>query len=112
MVDATTKPSAPTLYYSPIFYVMRAFSQFIRPQAQVLTTSVSLAANVTAIDYDGTATQDGMALIATAAQDPDGSTIVEVFNETKSPIPYAVVLGTSNVSTTIPPQSLQTISCK
>ena len=55
---------------------MRAFSQFIRPGAQVLTTTVTVASSVTATDYDGTPTQDGDAIIATAAQNSDGSTIV------------------------------------
>ena len=105
MVDTTDN----SLYMSPTYYIMRAFSQFIRPGAQVLTTTVTVASSVTATDYDGTPTQDGDAIIATAAENSDGSTIVEVFNETKGAIPYAIVLGSSTISVTIPSQALQTV---
>jgi hypothetical protein len=70
---------------------------------------VTVAAGVQATDYDGTPTQDGRAIIATSALNPDGSTAIQVFNESNAPIPYAVVMGSSSVSTTIPAQSLQTI---
>ena len=80
MVDTTDN----SLYMSPNYYILRAFSQFIHPGAQVLTTTVTVASSVTATDYDGTPTQDGDAIIATAAQNSDGSTIVEVFNETNA----------------------------
>ena len=94
---------------SPNYYIMRAFSAFIHPGAQVLTTTVTVASSVTATDYDGTPTQDGDAIIATAAQNSDGSTIVEVFNETNAAIPYAITLGSTTVSITIPSQALQTV---
>ncbi len=108
MVDTT----ANTLYYSPTFYVMRAFAKYIRPQAQVLTTTVNVAAGVTATDYDGMPTQDGDSIIATAALNTDGSKVVQVFNETKNPIPYAIVFGATSVHTTIPAQTLQTVVLK
>jgi glucosylceramidase len=107
MVDTTTNPA--TLYHSPTFYLLRSFSRYFRPGAQVLATTVQVASGVKAIDYDGTPTMDGQALLATAASNPDGSTAVQIFNETKAPIDYAVVMGTSSVSHTIPAQSLQTI---
>jgi glucosylceramidase len=106
LVDGTTP------YYTPIFYTMQHFSKFLRPQAQVLTTTVTLAAGVTNTDYDGTPTQDGNALIAAAAKNADMSVAVVLFNETNKPIDYAVVLGTQNVSSTIPAQSIQTIFWK
>jgi glucosylceramidase len=110
MIDTTVSPPVP--YYSPTFYVIRAFSKFIRPGAQVLGTIVNVPASVPAVDYDGTPTQDGRALIATAAQNADGSTIIEVFNETNAAISYSVVMGTQSVTTSIAPQSLQTVVWK
>ena len=101
-----------TPYYTPIFYTMQHFSKFFRPQAQVLTTTVTIAAGVPATDYDGTPTQDGNALIAAAAKNADMSVAVVLFNETNKPIDYAVLLGTQNVSSTIPAQSIQTIVWK
>jgi glucosylceramidase len=110
MVDFTTNP--PTLYKSPNFYVMRAFSKYFRPGAQVLTTTVNVASSVKALDYDGTATQDGGSIMATSAINSDGSIAIQVFNETGSAIPYAIVNGSSNVTTMAPAQSLQTIIWK
>jgi glucosylceramidase len=110
MVDTTVSP--PTLYYSPTFYVMRAFAKFMHPGATVLGTTVNVAAGVKNLDYDGTPTQDGRALIATSALNTDGSTIIQVFNETNAAIPYSIVIGTQSASTTIPPQSLQTVVWK
>jgi glucosylceramidase len=105
-------PTVNGIYYSPIFYILQHFSKFMRPQARVLATTVQLASNVAATDYDGTPTQDGQALLATAAQNVDGSVVVVLFNETRAPIDYAVVLGTQNVSGTLPAQSLQTLQWK
>jgi glucosylceramidase len=88
---------------------MQHFSKFFLPQARVAATTVTLASGVAANDYDGTPTQDGHALLATAAKNPDGSVAIVLFNETGTPIDYAVVLGAQNVAATIPPQSLQTL---
>jgi glucosylceramidase len=107
MLDTTTTPA--TIYRSPTFYVMRSFGKYFKPGAQVLTTTVTVAPGVKATDYDGTPTQDGRAIIATSALNPDGSTAIQVFNETNATIPYAIVMGSSSVSTKIPAQSLQTI---
>ena len=70
---------------------------------------MTLASGVATSDYDGAPTQDGHALLATAAKNPDGSVAIVLFNETGAPIDYAVVLGAQNVAGTIPPQSLQTL---
>jgi glucosylceramidase len=105
MVDTT----ANTVYMSPTYYVIRQVSQFIKPQAQVLTTTLNLAPSVKTTDYDGTPTQDGMALHATAAKNTDNSIAIVVFNETNAAIPYSVVIGSQSITTTIPKQSVQTL---
>jgi glucosylceramidase len=108
MVDT----GANSLYYTPLFYALQHFSKFLRPQARVAATTVTLGSGVTPTDYDGTPTQDGKALVATAAKNVDGSVAVVVFNETRAPIDYAVVIGGANVTTTIPAQSIQTLVWK
>jgi glucosylceramidase len=108
MVDPTTNG----VYYTPIFYALQHFSKFIRPQARVMATTVQLGAAVAPTDYDGTPTQDGQALLASAAQNTDGSVAIVLFNETRAPIDYAVVVGARNVSGTLPAQALQTLLWK
>jgi glucosylceramidase len=102
MIDMT----AQTVYYSPIFYVMRHFSKYIRPGAVVLGSTVKLASGVSLAGADGMPT-DG--LLATAARNVDGSVVVVVFNETGKPIDYAVTSGGLSVDGTAPAQSLQTL---
>lgn len=108
MIDEAN-PAAPVIYYTPIFYAMRHFSKFIRPGAQVMTTTVALAASVTKTDYDNAPTQDGQALLAIGAQNPDGSMATVLFNETSKPIDFSVVVGGQTADGTIPGQALQTL---
>jgi len=100
------------LTYTPAYYALQHFSKFLRPQARVADTKVTLASDVKPTDYDGNPTMDGKAIIATAAKNADGSVAVVVFNETKNPIDYVVTLGDENVKTTIPGQALQTLVFK
>jgi glucosylceramidase len=102
MIDTT----AQTIYYSPIFYIMRHFSKYIRPGAIVLDSTVTLAAGASLAGYDGMPT-DG--LLATVAKNVDGSVVVVVFNETAAPLDYAVTSGSETVNGTAPAQSLQTL---
>jgi len=102
MIDTT----AQTIYYSPIFYVMRHFSKFIRPGAVVLDSTVTLAPGASLNGYDGMPT-DG--LLATVAKNVDGSVVVVLFNETAAPLDYAVTSGSETVDGTAPAQSLQTL---
>jgi glucosylceramidase len=111
MIDEAT-PATPTLYYTPVFYVMRQFSKFIQPGARILTSSVTLAAGVTKLDYDNTATPDGQALFAVAAQNPDKTLAVVVFNETGKAIDYSITVGNQAVDGTAPAQAVQTLVWK
>jgi hypothetical protein len=47
-------------------------------------------------------------MYAVGALNPDGTTAVVIFNQTKTPIPYTVKIGTQQVDGTAPAQSLQT----
>lgn len=111
MIDEAT-PATPVIYYTPIFYVMRQFSKFIQPQAKILTSTVTLTADVTKLDYDDTPTQDGQALFAVAAQNPDNSLAVVLFNETGKAIDYSISTGKQSADGTIPAQAVQTLVWK
>jgi glucosylceramidase len=97
------------IYYSPLFYVMKHFSKFIRPDAQVLESEVTLANDVSLAGYDGMAT-DG--LLATAAKNPDGSFAVVLFNQTAQDIDYDLALGDAHAQGSIAAQALQTVVWK
>jgi glucosylceramidase len=102
MIDET----AQTIYYTPIFYVMRHFSKYIRPGAVILASTVTLAPGVSLAGADGAST-DG--LLATVAKNVDGSVVIVVFNETGAPIDYAITYDNARVETSAPAQSLQTL---
>jgi glucosylceramidase len=102
MVDTSTKK----ITYSPLFYVMSHFSKYILPGAHVIGSKVTLGEGVSLDGYDGQPT-DG--LMATAAQNPDGSYAIVLFNQTAKPIDYDVVLEGAHAEGTIAAQALQTL---
>ena len=88
------------VYFTPLYYVMTHFSRFIRPDAVVL-------------DIKWTDTD----LIATAAQNPDGSIVVVVFNEGENKKNFqlnfeGVRLRESETKITVDAQAIQTIVIK
>ena len=83
------------VYFTPLYYTMSHFSRFIRPGA----TRIGLEKT----DDD---------LLATAAQNPDGSIAVVIFNEGKTKKEFELVLGESSQGVAINPQSIQTIILK
>jgi glucosylceramidase len=104
--------AANTIYYTPVFYAMQHFSKYVLPQARIVTTTVTLAPGVTPTDYDGTPTQDGNAILAAAAKNPDGGVAIVLFNETNAPVDCVVTMDTQSVADTIPPQAIQTLVWK
>ncbi|MEM9075470.1 MAG: glycoside hydrolase family 30 protein [Bacteroidota bacterium] len=83
------------VYFTPIYYTMAHFSRFIRPGAKRI--------GLENMDDD---------LLATAAQNPDGSIAVVVFNEGTTKKEFELVLGESSQGVAINPQSIQTIILK
>ena len=79
-------------YYTPLYYVMSHFSKFIRPNAVRI----------------GLETSDKQ-LNATAAQNPDGTLSVVVFNEGKTAKSFNIELEGQSQMISIEPQSIQTI---
>lgn len=85
-------PDADEVYFTPIYYVMAHFSKFIRPEAKV-------------IGLEGVDT----GLMAAAAQNPDGSTAIVLFNETETPKSINLSLNEKNVEFSIAAKAIQTI---
>ena len=85
-------PEADEVYFTPLYYTMAHFSKYIRPGAVVIGLEK---------------TDD--ALMATAAQNPDGSIAVVVFNPNEEAKSFNLALdGRSNLLT-INAKALQTI---
>jgi glucosylceramidase len=80
------------VYYTPIYYTMAHFSKFIRPGAVIIGLEI-----------------DDKTLQATAAQNPDGSIALVVFNEDNTTKNFTVELNESTKSITIEPQAIQTL---
>ena len=85
-------PKADEVYYTPLYYIMTHFSKFIRPGAEVI--------GVDSTDKD---------LMVTAAQNPDGSVAVVVFNEGMEHKSFELKTLESTKQISISPQAIQTI---
>jgi glucosylceramidase len=86
---------ADEVYITPLYYVMAHFSRFIRPGAVRIGLEMS--------DTD---------LMATAAQNPDGTISVVLFNEGKEPKSVNLKLNEQSFNVTITGQAIQTIQVK
>ena len=85
-------PNKDEVYFTPLYYVMSHFSRFIRPGAKILKINSS-----------------DKALQITAAENPDQSIAVVVFNEGKTEKTYALKLNAINKTIRIAPQAIQTV---
>ncbi len=85
-------PDADEVYFTPLYYTMAHFSKYIRPGSKVI------------------AVENGAdAIIVTAAQNPDGSIAVVVFNEEKEAQNFSLTLNDKHINLKIDGQALQTI---
>ena len=80
------------VYFTPLFYVMAHFSKFIRPNAYVIDSKIN--------DED---------IMTIAAENPDGSVAVVIFNPTKKSQVIDIVIDSWTTHTIIDKQALQTI---
>jgi len=85
-------PDQDEVYFTPLYYTMSHFSKFIRPGAKRI-----------GLDYDGSG------LMVTAAQNPDGSLAVVVFNPGDTERIIDLALGEASAQIKIDKQALQTI---
>jgi len=89
MVDGETD----TVYYTPLYHIMKQVSRNARPGGVVLETTVQAPKGVHAM----------------AIANPDGTTALHVFNESGADVEYALQLGTKTTTLTSPKSSLQTL---
>ncbi|WP_425562797.1 glycoside hydrolase family 30 protein [Litoribaculum gwangyangense] len=85
-------PDKDEVYFTPLYFTMAHFSKFIRPNAKVIGVENS--------DKN---------LMVTAAENPDGSIAVVVFNEMETPSGIQLTLNDQSVEFTIDAKAIQTI---
>ena len=85
-------PENDEIYFTPLYYTMAHFSKFIRPGARVIGTDSS-----------------DKSLMVTAAQNPDGSIAVVLFNEGASAKNINLNLNDKSITIKIDGQAIQTI---
>ena len=88
-------PEEDEVYFTPLYYIMAHFSKFIRPGAKIIETQ-----------------HTDEALMVAAAENPDGTIAVVVFNEGKEQRNFKLDAGTISQSISISPQAIQTILIK
>lgn len=85
-------PEADEVYFTPLYYVMKHFSKYIRPEAKRIGISI-----------------DDETLQGTAVQNPDGSFTVVLLNEGETPQNIQLNIEGFSVNFTIDGQALQTL---
>ncbi len=85
-------PESDEVYFTPLYYTMAHFSKYVRPGA-------------TRIGF----MQDDDSLMVTAFENPDGSLVAVVLNQTEEAKSFELMLGEMKKPITISPQALQTI---
>lgn len=85
-------PDKDEVYFTPLYYTMAHFSKYIRPEAKIIGLENS----------DDT-------LMVTAAQNPDGSITVVLFNEGFQEKSIKLSLNEVETQVSISPQAIQTI---
>ncbi|MEM0940899.1 MAG: glycoside hydrolase family 30 protein [Bacteroidota bacterium] len=85
-------PDQDEVYFTPIYYTLSHFSKFIRPGAQIIGLHNS-----------------DTSLWVTAAQNPDGSIAVIVFNPNETSKSFSLQLNKQQKDISINPQAIQTI---
>lgn len=85
-------PDTDEVYFTPLYYTMAHFSKYIRPKAKII--------GVDKTDAD---------LLVTAAQNPDNSIAVVVFNEGPISKHFKLHLNNKNIAVTINAKAIQTI---
>ena len=85
-------PETDEVYFTPLYYTMSHFSKYIRPEAKVIGLQNS-----------------NDKLMATAAQNPDGSMVIVLFNEFETPKSISLSFNEKNVEFSIDAKAIQTI---
>ncbi len=88
-------PEQDQVYFTPLYYTLSHFSRFIRPEAKVIS-----------------AYHSDEVLMVTAAQNPDRSIAVVVFNPSEEARSFHLSLADERKLMSISPQAIQTILIK
>ncbi len=81
-----------TVYYTPLYYAMSQVSRYVRPGAVVLESTTS-----------------DPRLLVVAAENPDGTLAVVVFNQSEAPLDYRLDLAGYGRAVSIGAQGMQTL---
>jgi glucosylceramidase len=85
-------PEKDEVYFTPIYYTLVHFSKYIRPGAK-------------RIDFE----HSDKELMVTAVENPDGSTVIVLFNEKSEAKSVNLALGNKSTTISISAQAIQTI---
>jgi len=88
IVDTTSKE----VYYTPLYYTLSHFSRYIRPGATIMRPNMN-----------------SDSLMATAAKNPDNSTVLILFNPTKDAMSYQIKYNGTFIKKSISPNAIQTV---
>ncbi|MBN2366704.1 MAG: glycosyl hydrolase family 30 [Calditrichaeota bacterium] len=80
------------VYYTPLYYIMTHFSRFIRPGA----VRIGLESSISDI-------------MITACRNTDKSIVLEILNQSSSPVEYQIVINDRSANFSIPGSCLQTV---
>ena len=86
-------PETDEVYFTPLYYTLSHFSKFIRPEAKIIAHQIS--------DKE---------VMVVAAENPDGSIAVVVFNENETPKNINVSLRENSINIKLKGQAIQTIA--
>jgi glucosylceramidase len=86
------RPETDEVYYTPLYYVMRHFSRYIRPGAVRIGVDCEISG-----------------LMVTALRNPDGTIVVEILNQAERGDRFSLELDARYVEMSIPGSALQTI---
>lgn len=85
------------VYYTPVFSILKQFSQTIRPGDVVVETNLNLEPDLKGV------------LIASASISPQNTLSIQVFNSGKESLDYSVQIREQNAGVTVPANALQTL---
>ena len=96
-------PAANEVYYTPMYYAIKHFSRFIRPNAKVLGVKLN------GVPEPNTIEEKSKAVMATAVRNPDGSLAVVVINQGAEPVGIDLIVDGKQHQLSISKEAIQTI---
>ena len=88
-------PEKDEVYFTPLYYTMKHFSKYIRPEAKRIAWKI-----------------DSKDIVCTAVENKDGSIVVVIFNPTTDTKNIKIKLKENTINTTLNGEAIQTILIK